>query len=381
VIAEVSIDLAAIAAKARALAALVAPARLCAVVKANAYGHGLVPVARELEPIAARLAVYSLEEALALREAGIGGPIHVLGPIAARDLPLAYDANVELTIWDDDLYLREAASVARRRHRRFTVHAKIDTGVVRLGIPAGDAARVLADYLAAPELELVGAFTHLAAAEELDSTFTDEQLARFEAATHELPAGVERHVAATAAAMLWPRTRRDAVRCGIGLYGIWPSAETEALMRRRELELVPALAWRTRIVALHDVTAGMTVGYGRTWTAQRPSRIATLPIGYAEGLPRVAGNAAEALVRGRRVPIAGRVCMDMAFLDVTDVPDVCGDDVVTLIGADGNERITAEELAANCGTIGYEIVARLPAHAPRLYSSAASASERSSVPS
>jgi alanine racemase len=370
VIAEVTIDLDAIAANARALAALVAPARLGAVVKANAYGHGLVPVARVLEPIAARLSVYTLDEAVALREAGITAPIHVLGPVAALELALAHDADVQLTVWDDDLYLREVASVARRRHRRFPVHAKIETGVVRLGIPAADASRVLADYLATPELELVGAFTHLAAAEELDSTFTDEQLARFEAATDALPAGVERHVAATAAAMLWPDTRLDAVRCGIGLYGIWPSDETEVLMRGRGLHLTPALSWRTRIVALHDVEPGTTVGYGRTWMAPRPARVATIPIGYAEGLPRAAGNAAEALVRGRRVPIVGRVCMDMAFLDVTDVPDVCGDDIVTLVGADGSERITAEQLAAACGTIGYEIVARLPAHVPRVHTSA-----------
>ncbi|MEA2718603.1 MAG: alanine racemase, partial [Candidatus Eremiobacteraeota bacterium] len=167
--------------------------------------------------------------------------------------------------------------------------------------------------------------------------------------------------------ILWPETRLDAVRCGIGLYGIWPSAESETLMRERGLALEPALAWRTRIVALHEIDAGATVGYGRTWRAERRSRIATLPIGYAEGLPRSAGNAAQALVRGTRVAVIGRVCMNMAFVDVTSVPGVTAGDAVTLIGADGGERITAEELAAACGTIGYELVARLPAHVPRTY--------------
>jgi alanine racemase len=311
--------------------------------------------------------VYALDEAVALRDAGVDVPIHVLGPVPAGDLDVAHAAGVQLTLWDRELYARQVASVARRRHRHFAVHAKIDTGVVRLGIPADDAPAVLGQFVATPELELAGAFTHLAAAEEIDSTFTLEQVTRFLLATQSLDARVERHAAATAAAILWPEARLDAVRCGIGLYGIWPSEESETLMRDRGLVLEPALSWRTRIVALHGVEPGTTVGYGRTWRAQRPSTIATLPIGYAEGLPRSAGNAAHALVRGRRVPVVGRICMNMAFLDVTDVPGATAGDAVTLIGSDGGARITAEELAAACGTIGYEIVARLPADVPRRY--------------
>lgn len=366
-IAELAIDLGAIARNAQALARLVAPARLASVIKADAYGHGLVPVARAVAPHSARLCVYALEEAVVLRDAGVDAPVHVLGPIPPADLEIAHAANVQITLWDDDLYARQVASVARRRRRAFAVHAKIDTGVVRLGLTVDDAPAVLERYATTPEYELAGAFTHLAAAEEIDSTFTLEQLARFLLATQNVASRVERHTAATAAAILWPETRLDAVRCGIGLYGIWPSAESETLMRERGLVLEPALTWRTRIVALHDVEAGETVGYGRTWRAGRRSRIATLPIGYAEGLPRSAGNAAHALVRGTRVPLAGRICMDMAFADVTDVPGAEPGDAVTLIGADGAERITAEELAAACGTIGYEIVSRLPAHVPRTY--------------
>jgi alanine racemase len=367
VIAEISVDLGAIVRNAAALAELVAPARLTAVVKANAYGHGLVPVARALAPHAARLCVYALSEAVALRDAGVDAPIHVLGPVPAAELDTAHAAGVQLTLWDRELYARQVASVARRRRRAFAVHAKIDTGVVRLGVPVDDAPAVLAEYVATPEFELAGAFTHLAAAEEIDSTFTLEQLTRFHLATQTLDARVERHAAATAAAILWPEARLDAVRCGIGLYGIWPSDESETLMRERGLMLQPALSWRTRIVALHDVAPGTTVGYGRTWRAQRLTRVATLPIGYAEGLPRSAGNAAHALVRGRRVPVIGRICMNMEFLDVTDVPAAAAGDAVTLIGRDGEARITAEELAAACGTIGYEIVARLPADVPRTY--------------
>ncbi len=295
----------------------------------------------------------------------------MLGPVPAGELELAHAADVQLTLWDRGLYARQVASVARRRRRRFAVQAKIDTGVARLGLAPDEAPAALARYAATPEYALAGAFTHLAAAEELDSSFTQEQLARFETATQALPAAAERHVAATAAAMLWPDTRLDAVRCGIGLYGIWPSPDTEALMVAGGLALEPALSWRSRIVACHDVPAGASVGYGRAWTAERPARIATLPIGYAEGLPRSAGNAARALVRGRHVPLVGRVCMNMSFLDVTDVPGAAVGDAVTLIGRDGDAALSAEELGAACGTIGYEIVARLPAEVPRVYSGVA----------
>ncbi|MDB5027095.1 MAG: alanine racemase, partial [Candidatus Eremiobacteraeota bacterium] len=206
-IAELAVDLGAIARNAQALARLVAPARLSAVVKANAYGHGLVAVARAVAPHAARLCVYALEEAVALRDAGLDGPIHVLGPIPAADLDVAHAARAQITLWDDGLYARQVASVARRRRGPFAVHAKIDTGVVRLGLDAAGAPAVLERYAATPEIELAGAFTHLAAAEEIDSTFTLEQLARFFQATQNLGAGVERHAAATAAAILWPETR------------------------------------------------------------------------------------------------------------------------------------------------------------------------------
>jgi alanine racemase len=371
VIAELTIDLGAIVRNARNLAALVAPARLAAVVKADAYGHGLVPVARALAPHVDRFCVYALEDAVALRDAGLETPIHVLGPVPASDLDVAHAADVALTLWDDGTYARQAASVARRRRRPFAIQAKIDTGVARLGLPYATAAKAVAAYAATPEFVLRGAFTHFAAAEELDSSFTDEQLARFLAATRELAAGIERHAAATAAAMLWPQTRLDLVRAGIGLYGIWPSAETQTTMRDRGLSLEPALTWRTRIVAEHEVEAGASVGYGRSWRAARATRVGTLPIGYAEGLPRNAGGAATALVRGQRVPLIGRVCMDMTFIDLTGVPDAVAGDTVTLIGRDGGAAISADELGTACGTIGYEIVARLPTGVPRRYEGAA----------
>jgi alanine racemase len=372
VIAELAIDLAAIARNVDALAALTAPSRVVPVVKANAYGHGLVEVAHALAARTSRLAVYELDEALALRAAGIATPIHVLGPLPAARLRDACAAGVEITLWDGTAYLADASAAARAAGAPLRVHAKIDTGVARLGMRVADAPARLAEYAARPEFALTGAFSHLAAAEELDSTFTHEQLERFAQATRALPARVERHIAATAAAMLWPETRLDSVRAGIGIYGLWPSPETEGVMRERGgFTLEPALAWRTQIVVVHDVPAHTPVGYGCAFHTKRPSRIGVVPIGYAEGLPRNAGDRAFVLVAGQRCRIVGRVCMNMAFVDCTEVPDAGPGSTVTLIGRDGAASLGADDLAAATGTIAYEIVARLPAHMPRRYANVA----------
>jgi alanine racemase len=367
VIAEVRVDLDALTRNVDRLAGLIAPARLVPVVKANAYGHGLVEVARALASRVDRLAVYELDEALTLRAAGIDAPIHVLGPTPAGALGEAHAAGVELTLWDGGAYLDDVVATARRGGKPFRIHAKIDTGVGRLGMPVAGAPARLRSYASRPELTLAGAFSHLAAAEELDSTFTHEQLAAFHTATRDLAPGVERHIAATAAAMLWPQTRLDSVRAGIGIYGLWPSPETEHIMRERGFELEPVLAWRTRLVILHDVPAHTPVGYGCAYHTKRPSRIGVIPIGYAEGLPRNAGDRGTVLIEGVRCRIVGRVCMNMAFVDATDAPGAHAGSTVTLVGTDGEARIGADELAAAVGTIAYEIVARLPASVPRAY--------------
>jgi alanine racemase len=367
VIAELRIDLGAIARNVRALADLVAPAAVIPVIKANAYGHGLVDVGRALDGSVPRLAVYELDEALALRAAGVAGALHVLGPVPAARLAEAHAAAVAVTLWDAGAYLRDATAVARRAGTPLRVHAKIDTGVLRLGMAADRAPALLADYAATPELQLDGVFSHLAAAEELDSTYTHEQLARFAGATRALDPRVERHIAATAAAMLWPETRLASVRAGIGIYGLWPSPETAQVMAARGFTLEPALAWCSEIVIVHDVPAHVPVGYGCAYHTKRPSRIGVLPIGYAEGLPRNAGDRGSVLIDGVRCRIVGRVCMNMTFVDCTDAPGAHAGSPVTLIGTDGTARIGADDLAAAVGTIAYEIVARLPAAVPRVF--------------
>lgn len=385
--ATLDIDLGAIVRNVARLGTLAAPARYAAVVKGDAYGHGMLPVARALAPVVAGFCVYRADEALAIRAGGIDAPILILGPVDSSELPAVVRANVAVTLWSEGAFARDAARTARAGGRRLAVHAKIDTGVTRLGLEPARAAARIAAYASDDAISLRGIYTHLAAAEELESAFTALQLDRYERAIEPLGAligerGVVRHVAASAAAMLFPRSRFELIRAGIATYGIWPSEATHAAVGRT-LELEPALAWRSKLVVVRDVEAGRSVGYGCTFVTSRPSRIAVLPIGYAEGLPRALSNAGVALVRGTRVPFVGRVCMNMSFLDVTGLAGAVPGDVVTLIGRDGAEEIDANELAAAAGTIGYELVTRLPAAMPRRYveENSAIASRASIVPS
>lgn len=373
-LARLEIDLGAIRRNAAKLAALVAPAGLMAIVKANAYGHGLLPVARALQGVAQRFGVYALEEGIALREAGITAPILITGPVEPEGLKTAVELDLAVAIWSVGLYAGAAASAARSKDARLRVHAKIDTGVARLGLPPKDAPDAIRSYLRTPQLQLEGIFTHLAAAEELDSPYTEQQLALFDRVLDvvqyelaDLQPGPLRHVAASAAAMLWPQTRLDLVRSGIALYGLWPSPETRAFMNGHNLDLTPALAWKTELVAVREVAAGSSVGYGRTYTAAKPMRIGVLPIGYAEGIPRLASNKGAVLVDGMRCPIVGRVCMDMTMVDVSAVRNPRPGIPVTLIGRDGVLALTADDWASWAQTINYEIVARLPEAIPRTF--------------
>ena len=363
--ASLEIDLRAIVANVQAIARFVAPAQFAAVVKANAYGHGIAEVGRALDEHVARFCVYEVSEAVTLREAGIRSPILVMGPIDPGDLDTAHACDASITLWDTDAYARRVASVARRRHKPFAVHAKIETGVSRLGLSPAGAPAALASYVRTPELVLEGAYSHLAAAEELDSDFTLVQLERFQNALHGAPP-LLRHIAASAAAMLWPQTRLDFVRIGIALYGVWPSPETQARVGDT-IPLRPALRWTTKLVSVRDVAPETSVGYGRTYRTTTNARIGVLPIGYAEGIPRAASNRGAVLIDGKRCPIVGRVCMNMTMVDVTGVTNVVPGTTVTLIGRDNDATLSAEDWADWAGTIDYEIVARLPREVLRVY--------------
>ncbi len=369
---RVSLD--AIARNARALRDLVAPAKAAFVVKGNAYGHGIVPVARTVEAFAHRLCVYSFDEAAVLRDAGITRPIFVMGAVESAHLEEAFARNVEISLWDTRSYLRAVANAARKRNARAAVHVKIDTGTTRLGLDPRDAPDAIEDYARLQELDIAGIFSHLAAAEELDSTFTVGQLDAFnrvvEAVDHTLltrRARPVRHIAASAAAMLWPQTRLDMVRIGIALYGLWPSPQTRTAMNGARFGLHPALSLHSSLVAVRTVEAGTPVGYGGSYHAPKRTRIGVVPLGYADGIPRALSNRGAFLTAGQRCPIAGRVCMNMTMIDLAAAPEAKPGDEVVLLGRQDGAEVSADEWGQWADTINYEIVTRLPVELPRAY--------------
>jgi alanine racemase len=378
-IGKIRVDLNAIAQNAKRLRELVSPSKAAFVVKSNAYGHGLIPVARTVEPYAHRLCVYSVDEAVALRDAGLTREIFVMGPIGPSALDEVFVHNLEIALWDTGSYLHDIASAARRHNARARVHVKIDTGVARLGLESHDAADAIADYLRRPEIEIAGIFSHLAAAEELDSPFTLGQLRTFEDAVQGADAALQergvhpiRHIAASAAAMLWPQTRLDMARIGIALYGLWPSEQTRIAMNGAAFDLVPALSMHSSLVAVRSIEAGTPVGYGCAYHAPRQTRIGVVPLGYADGIPRLLSNRGAFAIGGERAPIVGRVCMNMTMVDVGHIPGAQAGSPVTLLGRQGDALVSADDWAAWADTINYEIVARLRAELPREYITLAS---------
>lgn len=345
--------------------------RLMAVVKSNAYGHGMIEVARiALEAGADWLGVFSADEGLALRERGIDAPILVFGPTPEPALAAAVRRGLRLTMAS----VSAARALARSPEAPGArVHLKIETGTNRQGLLAGelgDAIRALRKGGAAIE----GAYTHFADIEDTtEHAFAEKQKARFAEVLAQLAAdGVEielPHSACTAAAILFPETHHGLVRMGIGLYGLWPSKETRVsanALGRDRIDLRPVMTWKTRIAQVKAVTAGDFVGYGRTFRSTRSTLLAVLPVGYADGYDRSLSNSAFAIVRGVRAPVLGRVCMNMTMLDVSDVPGAAEGDEVVLLGAQGDERVTAEDLARLASTINYEIVTRAAPCAPRV---------------
>jgi len=374
VIGAIEVSLPALRHNAGVLRDLVGARRAAFVVKGNAYGHGLVPVARAIESFAARLCVYTIDEALALRTGGITGPLLVLGPIPPDALDDALAARAELVLWSAGDFARRLCASARKRETIAAVHVKVNTDLNRLGFEPHELSGALDTLLGMPELAIAGIFSHLASAEELDSPYTMFQLAAFERALAEARPMIERatlaplrHIAASAAAMLWPQTRLDLVRFGIALYGLMPSPQTREAMESAPLDLRPALAYRSQIVVTRTIPAGASVGYGRAFHAPREMRIGVVPAGYADGIPRALSNRGAFAVEGALCPIVGRVAMNMTEIDLTDAPGARPGSIVTLVGSDNNAGVTADDWARWADTINYEIVTRLPSELARVY--------------
>jgi alanine racemase len=356
------IDLDALAHDVRLLAARAAPARVWAVVKANAYGHGAVACGRAaLEAGATGLAVVCVDEGEELRRAGIDAPVLVVGYTPASDAERVVSLRLRPTVASPDVV--DALSAAGRRAGwTVPVHLELESGLNRHGL-LPDALVALAERArAAPAIEVEGLFTHFAAAEEGDQRFTRRQFEVLREVSARLPWVKERHCSASASVLLDHEMALDAVRTGLSMYGYRPApwCGTEADLR-------PVMSLRARVARVLDVERGATVGYGRTWAAPRASRIALVMCGYADGYRRVFGNRAHVIVKGRRAPVVGRVAMDMCMVDVTAVPGVREGDVATLLGVDGEERVDADELATLADTISWEILAGITARVPRLY--------------
>lgn len=374
VIGSLTISLGALRHNAALLRDLVGAQRAAFVVKGNAYGHGLVPVARSIEQHSTRLCVYTLSEAIELREGGINAPILVLGPVQPGALDDALAAGVELALWNAGEFARRLGSAARKRAQTAPVHVKVNTDLNRLGFEPHELVPALEGILRMSGISVAGIFSHLASAEELDSPYTMHQLGAFERALAQAKPLFEpdapaplRHIAASAAAMLWPQTRLDMVRLGIALYGLWPSPQTRDAMSASPLDLRPALSYRSQIVAVRTIASGASVGYGGTFHAPHDMRIGVVPAGYADGVPRLLSNRGAFIVSGALCPIVGRVAMNMTEIDLSAAPNARVGSPVTLIGSESNATVTADDWAGWSETINYEIVARLPRELPRKY--------------
>lgn len=338
--------------------------RLIAMLKADAYGHGAVELAKRcMTRNVAMIGTALLEEALELRRNGITLPILVLGPLKEPQLRIALDHDIILGVPGPE-ELEIVARVAKERD--VAVHLKIDSGMGRMGSVETELPRVAELIRSAPRLRVDAMYTHFANAGDTADPFTNEQLARFNTLVETLrEAGIDapRHHAANSAATMRGITPGDFVRTGIALFGAAP-------LDREATRLQPLLRWRTEIARLKELPPGHAIGYGTTFRTKRASRIATLPVGYADGYDRALSNKGEVLVRGKRAPVVGRVSMDLVTIDVTDIADAALGDEVVLLGSQGSDEIAVEELAAKLDTITYEVFCSVSARVPRLYTDA-----------
>ena len=342
--------------------------KLLGVVKANAYGHGAVPVASYLENQVDYFATATIEEAVELRENGISAPILILGyvsPSQYGDL-VEYDITQTIDSYAQALALEKEAA---RQNRKAKAHLAVDTGMTRIGFQVtehdADEAAKIADL---PHIELEGMFTHFSCADQEDKTYCSMQMEKYDKMTALLAErGVTiplRHICNSAGIMEFDDHRFEMVRSGIITYGIYPSEE----VKKERLDLIPALSWKSHVIHVKEVGPGIGVSYGATYVTEKPmTRIATVSAGYADGYPRALSNQGCVLIHGKKAPIIGRICMDQMMVDVTDIPDVQVEDVVTLVGTDGDETITIEEIANPAARFHYEMLCDISSRVTRVY--------------
>lgn len=337
------------------------------VVKADGYGHGAVPVAAAIDPYVAGYAVATVEEALILKNHGISKPVLILGVTHPSRYGELLDHEIRPAVFTME-QVKPLSDLAVERGMKAKVHLALDTGMSRIGMEADEQGADLAAKIAAlPGIEAEGLFTHFARADEADKTAAYRQIAAYENFVKLLKdRGVQipvKHCSNSAGIIDLPDANMDMVRAGISIYGMYPSDEVE----KQGVALKPAMALKSFITYIKPLAAGREVSYGGTFVAERPMRVATVPVGYGDGYPRNLSGKGYVLIHGKKAPILGRVCMDQFMVDVTEIPEAAVDDPVTLIGPDGGEKILVEDLARLGGGFHYEIVCDIGKRVPRVY--------------
>ncbi len=342
-------------------------AMLMAVIKADGYGHGALQIGHYIKDVADYFATATIEEAIELRESGLDNPILILG----YNSPSLFEKNLEYDV-DQTIYSYEDAramsEAAVKLGKTGKIHLALDTGMTRIGLSPDEEGLELAKKISGlPGLEMTGLFTHFSCADMTDKTYTFEQMERYDRFSDMLEKEKirikYRHICNSAAIMEFDHHRYDMVRSGIINYGLYPSDKVD----QSTLKLIPALAWKAHVVHVNEPAQGMGVSYGATYRVDGPMRLATVSIGYADGYSRQLSNRGWVLIHGQKAPICGRVCMDQMMVDVTHIPDVKVEDVVTLIGSDGEERISVEEMAELAGSFNYEFVCDIGQRVPRIF--------------
>ena len=338
--------------------------KLLVTVKANAYGHGAIPVAKLLQNKADYFAVAMMDEAVQLRQAGIRTPILILGPVLQPDYERAVNHGVALAV-SSLTEAKEISACAQRLGTAITVHFALDTGMSRIGFACTrEAAAEITEAASLPGIIPEGLFSHYALADSKDKSYVNLQTANFRRMQADI--GVKFPICHlyNSAAIVELEPEFDMAREGILLYGLQPSDEVDL---SRIGGVKPAMSLRSHVSFVKMLPAGTPVSYGCTYVSQKDSVIATVMAGYADGVPRLLSNCGEVIIRGIKAPIVGRVCMDQFMVDVTHIPGVCSGDVVTIFGTDGEASITADEVAAKAKTIGYELICSIAARVPRVY--------------
>lgn len=343
--------------------------KIMGVIKADGYGHGAIPIGRELEKLGYvwGYATATVEEAQVLRRNGLSKPILTLGACFPEQYPALADEGIRATVFS----LRQAQemeSFAQKAGKEIKIHIKADTGLSRLGFQVTEAAAdEIAQISRMPHMVMEGLFTHFAKSDARDKTMANEQMEQFRRMQEMLKErGVAIpmcHCSNSAAIIDMPKANMSVVRAGISLYGLWPSDE----VRKDHIDLKPALSLKSRIVFLKELEAGRTISYGATYETTGTQRIATIPVGYGDGYPRSLSGKGYVLIHKKRAPICGRICMDQFMVNVTHIPEAAEGDEVILVGADGQERITMEEIGDLSGRFNYEFACDLGKRIPRVY--------------